>query len=95
MAYTNSILSQFNKNHGQEYFDVTTHAWLYAGLNKSWGLIMRKSGWRIGTPVNVSVYVDARHGSCPDTRRSRAGFFVKLNGDVIDFDCKLQPGVPA
>ena len=33
-------------------------------------------------PVNVSVYVDA-------------GFFLKLNDDVIDFDCKLQPGAPA
>ena len=56
---------------------------------------MRKSGWRQGMPVNVGVYVDAGFGSCPDTRRSRGGFFLKLNGDVVDFDCKLQPGVPA
>jgi hypothetical protein len=95
MSCTNSILSQFNKNYGQAHFDATTHALLYAGLHKHWGLIMRKSGWIFGEPVNVSVYVDAGHGSCPDTRRSRSGFFVKLNGDVIDFDCKLQPGVPA
>ena len=40
-------------------------------------------------------YVDASFASCPDTRRSRGGFFIKLNGDVVDYDCKLQPGVPA
>ena len=95
LSCTNSILSQFNKNHGQAHFDVTTHALLYAGLHKHWGLVMRKSGWTFGQLVHVAVYVDAGHGSCPDTRRSRAGFFVKLNGDTIDFDSNLQPGVPA
>ena len=95
MCCCNSILSQFNKNHGQQHFDATTHAWLYAGMTKKFGLVMRKSGWSYGMPVNVGVYVDAGFASCPDTRRSRGGFFVKLNGDVIDFDCKLQPGVPS
>ena len=95
MCCCNSILSQFNTNYGKQHFDATTHAWLYAGLHKHWGLVMRKSGWQHGTPANVGVYVDAGFASCPDTRRSRGGFFIKLNGDVVDFDCKLQPGVPA
>ena len=95
MSCCNSILSQFNKNYGQQHFDATTHAWLYAGMHKHWGLVMRKSGWSFDLPVNVAVYVDAGHASCPDTRRSRCGYFIKLNGDVVDFDCKLQPGVPA
>ena len=95
MSCCNSILSQFNKDYGQQHFDATTHSLLYAGLHKHWGLIFRKSGWRYGMPVNVGVYVDAGFASCLDTRRSRGGFFIKLNGDVVDFDCKLQPGVPA
>ena len=58
-------------------------------------IVLCKSGWTYGALVNVAVYVDAGFASCPDTRRSRGGFFVMLNGDVVDFDCKLQPGVPA
>ena len=94
MCCTNSILSQFNKLYGQPHFDATSHAWLYAGLHKHWGLFIRKIGWNIDTPVIVAVYVNAGHGSCLDTRRSHSGFFIKLNVDVVDFDCKLQPSVP-
>ena len=56
---------------------------------------MRKSGWTPGTPVNVVVWLDSGFASCPDTRRSRSGFFIMLNGDIVDFGCKLQPGAPA
>ena len=45
--------------------------------------------------MKATVWVDAGHGSCPDTRRSRDGFFIFLNGDPIIFNCKLQPGAPA
>ena len=56
---------------------------------------MRKSGWRFGRKVKASVWVDAGFASCPDTRRSRGGHFIFLNGDLITYDCKLQSGVPA
>ena len=59
------------------------------------GLVMRKSGWTYCMLVNLAAYVDAGFASCPDTRRSLGGVFIKLNGDVIDYDCKLQSGVPA
>ena len=95
MCCTNSILAQRNKCWGQAHFDGTTHAWQYAGGAKHWGLIMRKSGWKLGEKMHATVYVDAGHGSCPDTRRSRDGFFIFLNGDPINFGCNLQPGVPA
>ena len=95
MCCTNSILAQHNKCWGQEHFAGTTHAWQYAGGAKHWGLVMRKSGWKLGEKLHATVYVDAGHGSCPDSRRSRDGFFIFLNGDPINFGCKLQPGVPA
>lgn len=95
MCCTNSILSQFNKRWGQPHYDATTHAWQYAGGTSEWGLIFRKSGWKLGQKARAVVWVDAGFASCPDTRRSREGFFVFLNGDVVDFRCKLQHGVPA
>ena len=90
-----SILSQYNKLWGKLHFDATTHAFQYAKLTKEWGLLFRKSGWDLSRPAHVSVWLDAGFASCPDTRRSRCGFFVFLNGDVVDFTCKLQPGAPA
>ena len=95
LCCTNSILSQFNKAWGKAHYDATTHAWQYASGTKNYGLIMRKSGWKLGQKARATVYVDAGHGSCPDTRRSRGGFFLYLNGDIVDYECKLQPGAPA
>ena len=92
---TNSILSQFNKMWGVPHYNATTHAWQYVGGTPDWGLIFRKSGWKLGQKVKAVVWVDSGFASCPDTRRSRGGFFVFLNGDVVDFGCKLQHGVPA
>ena len=95
MMCCNSILSQFNKEWGQPHYDATTYAWQYANAYKHWGLLFRKSGWKLGDLVRIAVWVDASFASCPDTRRSRGGFLLFLNGDLVDFLCKLQPGVPA
>ena len=95
MCCVNSILSQYNKKWGSKHFDVTTHAWQHAGYTKHWGLIQRKSGWTYGDKAKVIVWLDSGFASCPDTRRSRSGFFIMLNGDVVDFGCRLQPGEPA
>ena len=95
LCCTNSILAQRNKLWDVPHFHATTHAWQYAGGEKHWGLLYRKSGWKLGQKLRATVFVDAGHGSCPDTRRSRDGFFLYLNGDPINFGCQLQPGVPA
>ena len=95
LCCTNSILAQRNKCWGTEHFNATTHAWQYAAGTKHWGLLFRKSGWKLGQKMRASVFVDAGHGSCPDTRRSRDGFFIFLNGDPINFNCQLQSGAPA
>ena len=41
------------------------------------------------------MWVDSAHAVCPDTRRSRTGFFITLNGNLLSYKCKLQPGVPS
>ena len=95
MSCSTSILSQFNKAWARDHFDATTYSFQYADSHKDWGLLLRKSGWRFGSKVRVGVWVDAGFASCPDTARSRGGFFIFLNGDLVDFSCNLQPGVPA
>ena len=89
MLCCNSILSQFNKLWGTEHYDATTYAWQYAGGHKRWGLLLRKSGWKLGDPIRIAVWVDDGFASCPDTRRSRCGFLIFINGDLVDFGCKL------
>ena len=51
--------------------------------------------WKVGDLIRITVWVDSGFASCPDTRRSRCGYLIYINGDLVDFGCKLQPGVPA
>ena len=41
------------------------------------------------------MWVDAAHAVCPKTRRSRTGFFITLNGNLLSYRSRLQPGVPS
>ena len=43
----------------------------------------------------IIVWVDSAHAVCPKTRRSRTGFFITLNGNLLSYRSKLQPGVPS
>ena len=67
----------------------------HAHRTKHWGVGFAKSGKSIHEPWDVDVWVDAGHASCPNTRRSRSGFFVTLNRNLLSYKSKLQPGVPA
>ena len=62
---------------------------------KHWGIGFAKSGKTLNEPWVIEVWVDASHASCPNTRRSRTGFFITLNGNLLAYKSKLQPGVPA
>ena len=96
MSVASSTISQANKAWGRQHVQAAKELLRYAGGSKHWGVGFAKSG--IATLIAewiIEVWVDASHAICPNTRRSRTGFFVTLNGNLLSFKSKLQPGVPA
>ena len=85
LAVASSICSQFNKSWGPEHVRAVKQTLRHAGPTKHWGIGIAKSGKTLKDDWVIEVWVDASHASCPNTRRSRTGFFVTLNGNLISY----------
>ena len=95
LAVSSSTCSQFNSGWGPEHVHAAKQLLRHAHRFKHWGIGFAKSGKTLNDPWVVEVWVDASHASCPMTRRSRSGFFVTINGNLLSYKSKLQPGAPA
>ena len=95
LAVASSTCSQFNSCYGRKHVKAAEHLLQHAGGSKHWGVGFARSGATLQDKWIIEVWVDAAHAVCPDTRRSRTGFFVTLNGNLLSHKCKLQPGVPS
>lgn len=95
MAVASSINSQANNCYGPKNVCAVKHELRYAGGTKHWGIGFARSGTKLHDKWVIEVWVDASHAVCPNTRRSRTGFFITLNGNLIIYKCRLQPGVPS
>ena len=96
LAVASSTCSQFNGGWGPEHVHAVKQALIrHAGLTKHWGIGFAKSGRTLKEAWVIEVWVDASHAACPNTRRSRTGFFVTLNGNLVPYKSKLQPGAQA
>ena len=72
------------------------HELCYAGATNQWGIGFSKTQHGASSKWVIQVWVDAAHAVCPMTRRSRTGFFVTLNGNIIiSYKSWVQPGVPS
>ena len=95
LAVTASVNSQANSGWGPKHVHAAKQLLRHALRTKHWGIGFAKSGKTLDDLWEIVVWVDASHASCPNTRRSRTGFFVTLNGNLLAYKSKLQPGVPA
>ena len=95
MAVASSINSQVNNCWGKQNVAAAEHELRCAGGSKHWGIGFAKT--KPGRPQIwvIKVWVDSAHAVCPKTRRSRTGFFITLNGNLLSYKSKLQPGVPS
>ena len=95
MSVASSINSQANSCWEQRNVNAAEHELRYAGGSKQWGIGFAKT--TPGRPKYwiIKVWVDSAHAVCPKTRRSRTGFFVTLNGNLLTYRSRLQPGVPS
>ena len=53
-------------------------------------MLYTSTGKSMDDEWDLSMHVDADHAGDPDGRKSRYGFVIKLNNDVIDFGSGLQ-----
>ena len=95
LAVASLVLSQANNGWGPSHVHAAKQLLRHAHRNKHWGIGFAKSGISLLAKWIIEVWVDASHASCPITRKSRTGFFITLNGNLISYKSKLQPGVPA
>lgn len=95
LAVPASVNSQANSGWGPNHVHAAKQLLRHAHRTKHWGIGFAKSGKTLDEPWVLTVWVDASHASCPNTRRSRTGFFITLNGNLLTYKSKLQPGVPA
>ena len=95
MAVATSINSQVNSCWGKKNVNAARHELIYATSSKQWGVGFSKTHHGKAAKWVIQVWVDATHAICPMTRRSRTGFFVTLNGNLLSYRSRLQPGVPS
>ena len=96
LAVSTSICSQANNDWGPKHVHAVKQVLRHAHRNKHWGIGFARSGVKgLLAKWIIEVWVDVSHASCPITRRSRTGFFITLNGNLLCYKSKLQPGVPA
>ena len=62
----------------------------YLSGTRQWGLIYRSSGKTLQDLWDLVLYVDSNHAEDPDTRRSRYGYLILLNGCPISFGTGMR-----
>ena len=53
-------------------------------------LLFTKSGRKYGSAWDIELYVDSDHAADVDTRRSRTGYVILVNNNVIDYGTAMQ-----
>ena len=64
----------------------------YLKGSKKRGLLYTRTIKDVSGPWKITMYVDSDYGTDVDTRRSRAGFVIYLNKNLIAFNSTLQRG---
>lgn len=92
IAYTVSELSKHTLNPGVEHHEAMLY--LIGYLKRTIGMRIvyggaQREGLEFG-PNELGGYVDASFAGCPDTRRSKGGYILFLNGGPISWKSKDQ-----
>ena len=94
-----SILARFMKNPQKEHWTAIKDLLRYLQGSINRGLLYSSSQLTIDDEWTLTLWVDSDYATCPDTRRSRAGFLCFLNKNLLSFNSVQQrsskkPAVP-
>ena len=87
-----NILARFMQNPSKTHWNAVKGVFRYISGTLSRGLLYTKSINDMSGPWTLTMYVDSDYATDPDTRRSRAGYLIYLNKNLIAFNSQLQKG---
>ena len=87
-----SILARFMKNPQKIHWTAIKDVFKYIKGTLTRGLLYRASGVTLNDVWTLTLWVDSDYGTNQCNRRSRAGFLVFLNKNLIAFNSVLQRG---
>ena len=87
-----SILARFMKNPQKIHWTAIKDVFKYIKGSLTRGLLYRSSGLTLNDVWTLTLWVDSDYGTNQCNRRSRAGFLVFLNKNLIGFNSVLQRG---
>ena len=87
-----SILARFMKNPHKCHWTAIKDILRYLKGTRNRGLLYQASGLTIDDEWTLTLWVDSDYATCPDTRRSRAGFLIYLNKNLLAFNSVQQRG---
>ena len=87
-----SKLGSFASNWGLAHWKAAKYVLRYLQGTKRHGLLYKSSGKTLADEWVLTMYVDSDYATDTDTRRSRAGYLIYLNDNLISYRSCLQPG---
>ena len=87
-----SILARFMQNPSKAHWTAIKDILRYVKGSLGRGLLYASSGLTLNQPWKLRLWVDSDYATCPDTRRSRAGFLIFLNKNLVSFNSVQQRG---
>ena len=87
-----SILAKFMQNPTKVHWTAVKDVLRYVKGSPARGLLYASSGLTLQQPWKLRLWVDSDYATCPDTRRSRAGFLIFLNKNLVSFNSVQQRG---
>ena len=87
-----TILGRYIHNPGQAHWKALKRVLVYLNTTKDRELCIGR-GINDNSQEVVTIWVDADHGRCPDSRRSTSGVVITIRGSTIDCISKRQGSV--
>ena len=87
-----SKLASYASCWGIAHWKAAKYVLRYIKGTKHFGLLFKSAGKSLNEPWDLEMYVDSDYATDVDTRRSRAGYLIYLNGNLISYRSCLQPG---
>jgi hypothetical protein len=86
-----SECAKYQTNPGPKHYAAAIRILHYLNHTKHHRIVWRSTNKKTTEPWTLTVHVDADWANDPDNRRSRSGYVIKANGNVISYGTGLQP----